>query len=141
MNKKKTFLIPVDQYKNWTEGKFREVDLKEMEDILQYWAYKVMELCAGRDGSMAMWAYFKSRTNNGCYSDAINAYRILTNDSKSLVDLEHNLRHTYDEWRYLWAVRYYGSYAKYQEVKTAAIRKRFNEQLERQGIKPPEEWD
>lgn len=60
-----------------------------------------------------MWACFKSRISSGCYGDMINAYSLLTDDYKSLVDREHELRHAWYHYMELWQIRYYGTVEEY----------------------------
>lgn len=114
----KVYAVRVDENFNWTSTKYRKVDLEELDKILKYYGNKVKELCSnGSQGAMTMWAYFKSRIDSGCYSDMINAYELLTDDSKSLVDREHEFRQTYEQYRELWAIRYYCSLENFYRKK------------------------
>lgn len=109
MDKDTKFLVRVDQFDNWTEDRYREVTRDELDEILIKYAGQLMDLISGNRGAMAMWACFKNVTGSGCYADAINAYRMLTDDHKSLVEREHELRHFWNKYDELRKIRYYGS--------------------------------
>lgn len=114
IDKNEKFFVQVDQYKKWSPGKYREVTCDELDELLEHFGNRVLRMCSnGSEGAMAMWACFKSNINGGCYSDMINAYRLLTDDSKSLVDREHELRHAWNEYKELWQIRYYGTVEAY----------------------------
>ena len=114
MTESKKFLIQVDEYGNWTEGKYREVDAAELDKILKKYGDKVLSICESRErGAMIMWACFKSRINSGSYADLINAYALLSDDPKTLHEREHELRHAWDEYEELWAIRYHGTLEQY----------------------------
>ena len=114
LSKQNTYLIRVDIHKNWTPNQFREVTADELDDILKFYGDRILQICSnGTQGAMTMWAVFKSRINHGCYSDIINAYRMMSGDSKSLVDREHELRHAWKEYEELWQIRYHGSVENY----------------------------
>jgi len=114
MTDKREFLIQVDEYGNWTDGKYRKVSAEELDKILEQYGARVLSICSnGKEGAMIMWACFKSRINHGCYSDMINAYRLLSDDARSLVDREHELRHLWDKYEELWAIRYHGTLENY----------------------------
>lgn len=122
MTDKKEFLVQVDEYGNWTEGKYRKVDKDELDKLVEKYGNMVLSICSNRaKGAMIMWACFKSRINSGCYSDMINAYALLTDDHESLHAREHELRHLWDKYEELWAIRYYGSLENYylEEAKKA----------------------
>ena len=114
MTDKREFLVQVDEYGNWTEGKYRKVNAEELDEILKKYGDRVLSICSSRSrGAMTMWACFKSRINSGCYSDMINAYTLLSDDPKSLHEREHELRHAWDEYEELWAIRYHGTLEQY----------------------------
>ena len=120
--KQESYLVRVDKFNKWTPTEYREVGAEELDGILEVFGKRVLDICSnGSRGSMAMWACFKSRINGGCYGDMINAYRVLTDDSKSLVDREHELRHSWNEYEELWRIRYFGSVEEYhlQKAKEA----------------------
>lgn len=113
-DKNEKFMIQVDAHKNWAPGKYREVTRDELDALLEHFGHKVLNICSnGCEGAMAMWACFKSNINGGCYSDMINAYRLLTDDRKSLVDREHELRHAWNQYEELWQIRYFGTVEAY----------------------------
>lgn len=128
-DKNEKFFVQVDQYKKWSPGKYREVTREELDELLEHFGNRVLRMCSnGSEGAMAMWACFKSNINHGCYSDMINAYRLLTDDSKSLVDREHELRHAWNEYEELWQIRYYGTVEAYyleQAQKAKEYRERY----------------
>ena len=108
------YFIRVDVYNKWTPCEYRKVSKEELDNILEDYAGKLKSICScGERGAMTMWAYFKNKLDKGCYSDIINAYRLLCADNKSLVDREHEFRHLYDQYRELWQIRYYGSVEEY----------------------------
>lgn len=114
MHKNNTYRVRVDIHKNWTTNQFREVTSEELDAILEHFGNKVLYLCSnGTQGAMTMWAVFKNRINHGCYSDIINAYRLMSGDRKSLVDREHELRQAWKEYEELWQIRYHGSVEQY----------------------------
>lgn len=137
MEKQTKFLVRVDQYGNWTEDKYREVTRDELDAILVKYSRQLMNLVAGRPGAMAMWACFKNVTSavSGCggYSDVINAYRMLTDDVKSLEDREHELRHFWKKYDELKQIRYHGSVEAYHCKMAEEAHKRQARILERQG--------
>ena len=99
---------------SWTDCKYHKLTIEQMDDALEKWGNKILHIVGnGKEGVMAMWACFKNRINSGCYSDMINAYRLLTDDHKSLVDREHELRHAWNHYEELWQIRYYGSVENY----------------------------
>ncbi len=131
MDKDAKFLVRVDQFGNWTEDKYREVTREELDEILTKFSRQLMDLVSGKTGAMAMWACFKNVTSavSGCggYSDAINTYRMLTDDHKSLEDREHELRHFWKKYEELKQIRYYGSVENYhlkraEEAKNRQVR-------------------
>lgn len=108
------YYIQVDKYNKWDPGHYHKVTADELDKILDHFGSIVLRKCAnGAEGAMAMWACFKSSINGGCYSDMINAYRLLTDDPKSLVDREHELRHAWYQYKELWQIRYYGTVENY----------------------------
>ena len=137
MNKDIKFLVRVDQYGNWTEDKYREVTRDELDAILIKFSRQLMDLVSGKNGAMAMWACFKNVTSavSGCggYSDAINAYRMLTDDHKSLEDREHELRHFWKKYEELKQIRHYGSVENYYLKKAEDAKNRQVRILENQG--------
>lgn len=132
--KKDFYYVQVDEYKKWSSGKYRKVTADELDELLKVFGDKVLNLCSnGSEGAMAMWACFKSRINGGCYSDMINAYRLLTDDSKSLVDREHELRHAWDEYEELWRIRYFGTVENYYLKKASEARERYEKYCSETG--------
>ena len=122
MARQEVYLVPVDKNDKYTPCLYRAVTADELDRLLEKFGNRVLSIVSrGEQGAMAMWACFKSRVNNGVYSDIINAYRLLTDDSKSLVDREHELRHAYNEYHELWCIRYFGSVENYflEEAKRA----------------------
>lgn len=110
----KQYLVPVDQCGNYTPCKYRKVNEAELDSLLDKYGKKVLRMCSnGTQGAMTMWACFKSRIDGGCYHDMINSYCILTDDSKSLVDREHELRHAFAQYEELWRIRYHGTVENY----------------------------
>lgn len=127
MGKSKRYLVQVDANKKWTPCTYREVDEEELDAILDYYGGTILRIVSnGNKGAMAMWACFKSRIAGGCYSDMINAYRLLSDDSKSLVDREHELRHIWNQYEELWRIRYYGTVEAYYLAKAEKAREYFD---------------
>ena len=111
---------------SWTECKYHKLTLEQMDDALQKWGNKVLHIVSnGKEGAMAMWACFKSHINSGCYSDMINAYRLLTDDHKSLVDRERELRHAWNHYEELWQIRYYGTVENYLKEELERAKERY----------------
>lgn len=137
MEKQTKFLVRVDQYGNWTEDKYREVTREELDEILAKFSRQLMDLVSGKTGAMAMWACFKNVTCSvsGCggYSDAINAYRMLTDDHKSLEDREHELRHFWKKYEELKQIRYHGSVEAFYLKKVEEAKARQARILTHQG--------
>lgn len=126
MKNNETFLVQVDVHNRWSEGKYREVTADELDAILDKFGARVLHIVSnGQEGAMAMWACFKNSINGGCYSDMINAYRLLSSDTKSLVDREHELRHAWNEYYELWQIRYFGSVHAYYEAKAKKAKERY----------------
>lgn len=114
MSKREFYYVRVDKNNNWTSTKYRKVTDKELDKIIIYFKNKILQICSnGSQGAMTMWAYFKNLTCAGCYNDIINAYSLLSNDYKSLVDREHEFRHLWNQYRELYKIRYYGSVEEY----------------------------
>lgn len=110
MVKKDYYMVQVDENLIWTPCKYRKVTCDELDSILDTYGKKVLALCSnGKIGAMTMWAYFKNQISGGCYGEMINAYSLLTNDNKSLVDREHEFRHVWNIYEELWKIRYFGS--------------------------------
>lgn len=127
MSEQKEFLVQVDEYKKWTPCVYRTVTMDEMDALLAHYGGMVLRLVSnGTQGAMAMWACFKSNINGGCYSDMINAYRLLTDDSRSLVDREHELRHLWNQYKELWQIRYYGTVEAYHLKRAAEAKERLD---------------
>lgn len=137
MDKNEKFLVRVDQFGNWTEDKYRAVTRDELDEILAKYSRQLMDLVAGKTGAMAMWACFKNVTSavSGCggYSDAINAYRMLTDDHKSLEDREHELRHLWNKYNELKKIRYHGSVEAYHHKMAEEAKNRQARILTNQG--------
>ena len=137
MDKDTKFLVRVDQYGNWTEDKYRAVTRDELDEILAKYSRQLMDLVAGKTGAMAMWACFKNVTSavSGCggYGDAINAYRMLTDDHKSLEDREHELRHFWKKYEELKSIRYHGSVEAYYLKMAEEAKNRQTRILQHQG--------
>lgn len=120
MNEQKQFWVQVDAYRHWTPGTYRAVTKEELDDLIDHYGGTILRLVSnGKQGAMAMWACFKSNISGGCYSDMINAYRLLTDDKKSLVDREHELRHLWKQYEELYRIRYYGSVEAYHRRRAA----------------------
>lgn len=118
MSNKKEYLVPVGASNEWLGNKYRKVSREELDKILEIYSNDILKIISnGEQGVMTMWAYFKNRLCGGCYGDIINAYRILSNDNKSLVDREHELRHAYQRYKELWRIRYFGSVEAYHLAK------------------------
>lgn len=127
MAKKDFYYVRVDEHGNWTPSSYRRVTADELDVLVDKFGKIVLSICSrGAQGAMAMWACFKSRICGGCYDDMINAYRLLTGDSKSLVDREHELRHAYENYQELWCIRYFGSVEEYHLKKAEESREHFN---------------
>lgn len=132
--KRESYMVRVDKFNKWTPCEYRSVDADELDKILEEYGKRVMSICSnGQMGAMAMWACFKSRINGGCYSDIINAYRLLTDDSKSLVDREHELRHVWQEYEELWRIRYFGSVEEYHLQKAKEAKEEFQKRMEKKS--------
>lgn len=109
-----TYLVRVDKYGQWNDSEYREVTTEELDTLISKFGDNALSICSrGNEGAMVMWAYFKNIICRGCYEDMINAYRLMSHDSKSLVEREHELRYAYERYRELWQIRYYGSVEKY----------------------------
>ena len=136
MDKDAKFLVRVDQYGNWTEDKYREVTRDELDEILEKYSRQLMDLVSGKTGAMAMWACFKNVTSavSGCggYADAINAYRMLTDDHKSLEDREHELRHFWKKYEELKQIRYHGTVEAYHLERATEAKNRRERILKKQ---------
>lgn len=127
MAKKEYYMVRVDKNGMWTPCEYRRVTCNELDMLLDTYGKNVLGLCSnGSNSAMAMWAYFKSKICGGCYGDMINAYRLLTDDSKSLVDREHELRHMWDKYQELWRIRYFGSVENYYLEKAKESKEHFN---------------
>ena len=125
MSEERKYLVQVDKNGYWASGKYREVSKSELDDLVDAYGKKVLSICSnGSTGVMSMWACFKSRISGGCYSDIINAYSLLSDDTKSLVDREHELRHAWKEYEELWRIRYFGSVSEYYIAKAKEAKER-----------------
>lgn len=134
MHKQETYLIQVDAYKKWTPGTYRAVSKEELDDLLDYYGGTILRMVSnGQNGAMAMWACFKSRIAGGCYSDMINAYRLLSGDMKSLVDREHELRHLWCQYEELWRIRYYGTVEAYHLDRAKKAKEYFEKYAPKEG--------
>lgn len=108
------YYVRVDERGKWEPCKYRKVTCDELDKLVDDYGKTVLRMCSyGTQGVMAMWACFKNCIDGGCYSDMINAYRLMSGDSKSLVDREHELRHAYKQYEELYRIRYYGSVEQY----------------------------
>ena len=126
MPKQKEYLVQVDAYKKWTPGVYRKVSADELDALLDHYGRMVLHIVSnGTKGAMAMWACFKSRINGGCYSDMINAYSLLTDDTQNLVTREHELRHLWNQYEELWRIRYHGTVEQYYLDRAAEAKERF----------------
>ena len=124
--KKDFYFVSVDENNKYTSCQYRKVTREELDKLIDVFGKRVLEICSnGKEGAMAMWACFKNQINQGCYSDMINAYRLLADDSKSLVDREHELRHAWCEYKELTQIRYYGSVEEYYLKKAKEAKERF----------------
>lgn len=125
MAKQEFYYIRVDRYGKWTPCEYRKVSCEELDELIDHYGKHMLSLCSnGEHGAMAMWAFFKNKIGKGCYNDMINAYRLLSNDSKSLVGREHELRHVWEEYEELWRIRYHGTVEAYFLSKAEESRKR-----------------
>ena len=128
--KREHYYIEVDEYGKWQYGKYRKVTADELDIILDDYAGKILKICSkGNKGAMIMWACFKSRLCGGCYHDMINSYSLLTDDSKSLVDREHELRHLWEEYETLWQIRYYGTVEQYYLDEAAKAKEHYEKYI------------
>lgn len=126
LNSETEYWIQVDEHKKWTPCKYRKVTKEELDVILDHYGAMILRIVSnGNKGTMAMWACFKNRICGGGYSDLINAYRLLTDDSKSLVEREHELRHLWNQYEELWCIRYHGSVENYYIEQAADARAHF----------------
>ena len=126
MAKKEYYMVRVDENGIWTPCKYRKVTREELDKLVEDYGKKVLALCSnGNIGAMSMWACFKSRICSGCYSEMINMYRLLSNDNKSLVDREHELRHMWYQYEELWQIRVAGSVADYYLKKAEESKEHF----------------
>lgn len=126
MAKKDYYYVRVDEKGVWTPCKYRKVTREELDKILDNYGKRVLALCSnGTIGAMAMWACFKSRICSGCYSEMISMYQLLSNDTKSLVDREHELRHMWYQYEELWQIRVAGSVENYYLNKAEESKKHF----------------
>lgn len=124
MAKQDFYYVPVEVNGDWNSCKYRKVSLEELDELLDLYRNKVLEICRnGEKGVMAMWAFFKN-TMGVAYTDMANAYDLLTDDHKSLVDREHELRHEYNHFKELHHIRYYGSVEEYHLVCADNAKKR-----------------
>lgn len=126
MSKQEKYFVQVDAYQKWTPGVYREVNAEELDVLLDHYGRKVLQIVSnGTKGAMAMLACFKSRINGGCYSDMINAYRLLSDDPKNLVEREHELRHLWNQYEELWCIRYFGTVEAYHLTEAAKAKEYF----------------
>lgn len=130
----KEFWIQVDEHKKWTPCKYRKVNEAELDMLLDHYGAMILRIVSnGQEGAMAMWACFKNCISGGCYSEMINAYRLLSGDSKSLVDREHELRHLWNQYEELWRIRYHGSVENYHIKRAADARAHFLKYCQKEG--------
>lgn len=131
MAKKDFYYIRVDEKGIWTPCKYRKVTREELDKILDTYGKKVLAICSnGTIGAMSMWACFKSRICSGCYSEMISMYQLMSNDTKSLVDREHELRHMWYQYEELWQIRVAGSVENYYLNKAEESKKHFENYYE-----------
>ena len=131
MAKKDFYYIRVDEKGLWTPCKYRKVTREELDKILDTYGKKVLAICSnGTIGTMSMWACFKSRICSGCYSEMISMYQLMSNDTKSLVDREHELRHMWYQYEELWQIRVAGSVENYYLNKAEESKKHFENYYE-----------
>ena len=119
---------------DWTPCEYHKLTAEQMDEAVKKWGDKVLRIVGnGKEGAMAMWACFKNVINGGCYSDMINAYRLLTDDHKSLVDREHELRHTWNKYYELFKIRYWGSLENYYKAEAEDAKKHFERYFKGDG--------
>lgn len=122
----KIYMVQVDEYMHWTPSKYRPVTAEKLDEILDKYGRAILNIVSnGEKGAMAMWACFKDRISGGSYSDMINAYRLLTDDSKNLVEREHELRHLWDKYEELWCIRFFGTVEAYHLEKAQIAKEHF----------------
>lgn len=122
------YWVPTDKFGNWTPDNEIKMTADELDKIIDKYEGQIYRMIEGREGAMTMWACFLNHMDKG-YSSAINSFRLLTNDHRSLVDREHELRHKWNQYRELQHIRYYGSSTEYyehmvEECKRRTTRKR-----------------
>ena len=130
----RVFLVRVDENGKWTSTKYRKVGVKELDEILDKYRAELRRICGnGKQGAMTMWAFFRNKIDGGCYSDLINAYDLLGDDSKSLVDREHEFRHLFNQYEELWQIRYHNSVEEYHLGKAEDAKKKLDDYLKENG--------
>lgn len=130
----RVFFVRVDENGKWTPTKYRKVGVEELDDILNSYKAELRRICGcGKRGAMTMWAYFRNRIDGGCYSDLINSYELLGEDSKSLVDREHEFRHMFMQFEELWQIRYYSTVEEYYLKKAEEAKDKLNNYLKENG--------
>lgn len=136
MDKNKKFLIRVDEYNRWTHDKYREVTADELDKIIDGFGRSILSIVShGTRGAMTMWACFLNCIQGGCYGDVINAYRIMSDDPVSLVNHEHELRHLWQQYQELHAIRYYGSLEAYYLEKAKRAKETFDKYAPKEEIR------
>ena len=108
------YWVPTDKFGNWTPDKEIKMTADELDKIIDKYEGEIYRMIEGREGAMTMWACFLNHMQKG-YSSAINSFHLLTNDHRSLVDREHELRHKWNQYRELQNIRYHGSEREYLE--------------------------
>lgn len=126
MAKKDFYYVRVDKKGLWTPCKYRQVTREELDKLVEDYGKKVLVLCSnGTIGAMSMWACFKSRICSGCYSEMISMYQLLSGDTKSLVDREHELRHMWKQYEELWQIRVFGSVENFHTKRAEEAKEHF----------------
>lgn len=134
MDKPEFYYVRVDERGKWDPCKYRKVSRDELDRLVDDYGKMVLRMCSnGTQGAMSMWACFKNSIFGGCYSDMINAYRLMSGDSKSLVDREHELRHAWNQYEELYRIRYHGSVEQYHLKRAKEAKERFEKYMPQDG--------
>ena len=110
----KTYQVRVDELGNWRKSTYRKVTETELDKLIEEYGKKVMEICMrGQNGAMTMLAFSKNAVSGGSYEEMICAYELLSEDTKSLVDREHELRFAWEHYQELQRIRCFGTLENY----------------------------